>query len=235
MPDAIVALDRVRKVYGSGESALAVLKGVDLVVERGEMVGIVGASGSGKTTLMNLLGCLDRPTSGTFRLDGRDVSSIGDDELSRVRNGSIGFVFQSFNLIQQLSVLENVDLPQFYRRVPKRERRARCLELLDAVGLSHRLGHLPNQLSGGECQRVAVARALVNDPALLLADEPTGNLDSKNGEEVLELFHELHRAGRTIVMVTHNPEIAACLPRIVEMKDGCVLSDTRREAVATGS
>jgi putative ABC transport system ATP-binding protein len=191
------------------------------------MIGITGPSGSGKTTLLNILGCLDRPTSGTYRLDGRDVSALNDDELARVRNRSIGFVFQSFQLIPQLTVLENVELPLFYEGAPRRTRRARCEELLASVGMTHRLLSNPTKLSGGECQRVAIARALVNRPALLLADEPTGNLDSKNGADVMQLFRELHRQGRTIVMVTHNPEIARELPRVVEMSDGHIVRDTR--------
>ncbi|MCP3918331.1 MAG: ABC transporter ATP-binding protein [bacterium] len=216
----IVHLEGIEKDYGTGDGALTVLKDVSLDIEEGEFIAIVGASGSGKTTLMNILGCLDRPTRGRYELSGTDVSKLGDDRLSRIRGKSIGFVFQSFNLIAQLSVLENVELPLFYDRVTKAERRRRCLALLDAVGLSHRLKHYPTQLSGGECQRVAIARALAVEPAMLLTDEPTGNLDSKNGEEVLKLFHDLHREGRTIVMVTHNPEIAGGLPRVVEMHDG---------------
>jgi len=218
----VVELQGIEKVYGAD---LAVLKGIDLTIAEGEFVGIVGASGSGKTTLMNILGCLDRPTRGTYRLDDQDVSRYDDDELSKVRNRSIGFVFQSFNLIPQLTVLENVEVPLFYNRTPRRDRHARCKELLDAVGLSHRTGHNPTQLSGGECQRVAIARALVNQPALLLTDEPTGNLDSVNGAEVLRLFHDLNAQGKTIIMVTHNPEIADVLPRVVELRDGEVLGE----------
>lgn len=223
--DCVVELSGVRKTYGRGAAAVPVLKGLDLAITSGEFVGIVGASGSGKTTLMNILGCLDQPTEGQYRLDGQDVATLDDDELSRVRNRSIGFVFQSFNLIPQLTVLENVDVPLFYGRAKKGERRGRCLELLEAVGLSHRTEHYPTQLSGGECQRVAIARALVNKPALLLTDEPTGNLDSANGAEVLKLFFELNERGRTIIMVTHNPEIAAGLPRVIELRDGEILGD----------
>ena len=227
---SVVELCAVDKVYGGAGAELRVLRGIDLDIREGEFVGIVGASGSGKTTLMNILGCLDRPTSGSYRLDGTDVSELADDALSKVRNRSIGFVFQSFNLIPQLTVLENVEVPLFYGHVPRRERHGRCKELLDAVGLSHRFGHHPTQLSGGECQRVAIARALVNRPALLLTDEPTGNLDSKNGEDVLKLFHDLNAQGRTIVMVTHNPEIAEALPRVVELLDGLILADSARAA-----
>ena len=219
---SVVDLLGIEKVYGTD---LKVLSGIDLTISEGEFVGIVGASGSGKTTLMNILGCLDQPTSGTYQLDGQDVSSYDDDQLSNVRNRSIGFVFQSFNLIPQLTVLENVEVPLFYNRTPRRDRHARCKELLDAVGLSHRFTHHPTQLSGGESQRVAIARALVNEPALLLTDEPTGNLDSKNGEEVLRLFTDLHTRGKTIIMVTHNPEIAAVLPRVVELRDGEIFGE----------
>jgi putative ABC transport system ATP-binding protein len=217
---ATVELTSIEKEYGQGEAALGVLKGIDLSILEGEFVGIVGASGSGKTTLMNILGWLDRPTRGHYFLEGEDISKLSDDRLSRVRNASIGFVFQSFNLIPQLSVLENVEVPLFYGRVGRRERKRRSMALIEAVGLGHRVEHRPPMLSGGECQRVAIARALVNEPALLLTDEPTGNLDSKSGEEVLKLFYQLNATGRTIVMVTHNPEIAAGLPRVVEMRDG---------------
>jgi putative ABC transport system ATP-binding protein len=221
----VVELRGVDKVYGRPGAELCVLRQVDLQLAAGEFVGIVGASGSGKTTLMNILGCLDRPTRGTYLLDGVDVSALSDDQLSLARNRSIGFVFQSFNLIAQLTVLENVEVPLFYGRIPRRRRAAVCRELLDAVGLSRRTSHYPFQLSGGECQRVAIARALVNRPALLLTDEPTGNLDSHNGEQVLELFRQLNARGHTIVMVTHNPEIAASLPRVIELRDGQILGE----------
>jgi putative ABC transport system ATP-binding protein len=227
MAKPVVELRGVEKDYGSGDALLTVLHGIDLTVHQGEMVGIIGASGSGKTTLMNILGCLDYPTRGQYRMNGEDISDISDERLSRVRNAEIGFIFQTFNLIAQLTVLENVELPLFYRHVPRSKRKQGCLELLETVGLSHRLTHYPSQLSGGERQRVAVARSLVNQPSLLLADEPTGNLDSKNGEEILKLFHELHAMGRTIIVVTHNPEIADQLPRVIELKDGIVLDDTR--------
>jgi len=201
---------------------------VSLVVQPGEYLAITGPSGSGKTTLMNLIGCLDTPTAGSYRLDGEEVSALSDDDLSHVRNAKIGFVFQSFNLIPQLTVLENVEVPLFYGHVARSKRRDRCAALLEAVGMSHRLSHHPTQLSGGECQRVAVARALVNEPALLLADEPTGNLDTKNGEEVMRMLHRLHEQGRTIVIVTHNAQIADILPRVVEMRDGCIVREEAR-------
>ena len=231
MSDAIVLLEGVGKVHGDASSGLRVLRGVDLSIRKGEFVGIVGASGSGKTTLMNILGCLDRPTDGRYVLDGQDVSTLDDDALSLVRNRSIGFVFQSFHLIPQLTVLENVEVPLYYGHVPRGRRKDRAVELLQVVGLSHRLGHHPTQLSGGECQRVAIARALANGPAMILADEPTGNLDTKSGEEVLGLLFDLHREGRTVLMVTHNPDIAARLPRVVEMRDGAVLHDSGRVEV----
>jgi putative ABC transport system ATP-binding protein len=227
--DAVLELSGLTKEFRVGDSPLPILHGLDLRIEAGEFVGIVGASGSGKTTLLNILGCLDRPTAGRYCLAGRDVAQLDDDELARVRNHSIGFVFQSFQLIPQLDVLENVELPLFYEGTPRKTRRVRCEELLASVGMSHRLHSYPTQLSGGECQRVAIARALVNRPALLLADEPTGNLDSKNGVEVMLLFRRLHAEGRTIVMVTHNPEIAAALPRVVEMQDGRIKRDARNE------
>jgi len=225
MNDEIVLLEGVGKVHGDGASGLAVLRDVRLSIRKGEFVGIVGASGSGKTTLMNILGCLDRPTGGRYVLDGQDVSTLDDDALSLVRNRSIGFVFQSFHLIPQLTVIENVEVPLYYGHVKRARRRERAVELLEIVGLSHRLSHHPTQLSGGECQRVAIARALANEPAMILADEPTGNLDTKSGEEVLGLLVELHRQGRTVLMVTHNPDIAHRLPRVVEMRDGAVLKD----------
>lgn len=225
MREAVLELSGLVKEFRAGDSVLRILDGLDCVVHQGELLGIVGASGSGKTTLLNILGCLDRPTAGSYRLSGRDVAQLDDDELARVRNRSIGFVFQSFQLIPQLTVLENVELPLFYQGSPRKTRRPRCEELLSSVGMMHRLGSYPTQLSGGECQRVAIARALVNKPALLLADEPTGNLDSKNGAEVMQLFRDMHREGRTIVMVTHNPEIAAALPRVVVMQDGRIVRD----------
>jgi putative ABC transport system ATP-binding protein len=226
MEGAIVRLEDVGKVYGAAESALRVLTGIGLTIQPAEFVGLVGASGSGKTTLMNILGCLDRPSSGRYSLAGADVATLDDDQLSRLRNRAIGFVFQSFQLISQLSVLENVEVPLYYGRVSRARRRERARELLDSVGLARRLAHHPPQLSGGECQRVAIARALANEPALILADEPTGNLDTRSGDEVMQLFFDLHRAGRTIVMVTHNPEIAARLPRVIEVRDGAIVRDT---------
>jgi ABC-type lipoprotein export system ATPase subunit len=228
--DPIVRLEGVGKIHGEATSGLSVLRDVNISIRRGEFVGIVGASGSGKTTLMNILGCLDRPSAGRYVLDGQDVSTLDDDGLSRVRNRSIGFVFQSFQLIPQLTVTENVEVPLYYGHVQRARRRERAVELLGLVGLSHRLSHHPAQLSGGECQRVAIARALANEPAMILADEPTGNLDTRSGEEVLALLVSLHQQGRTVLMVTHNPEIAARLPRVVELRDGAVLRDGNARA-----
>jgi len=221
----VLRLQGIEKIYGSGDAAVAVLRALDLDVREGEFVAIVGPSGSGKSTLLNILGCLDRPTRGSYELAGEDVSRLDDRRLSHIRNTRIGFVFQSFQLVSHLSVLENVELPLFYARMPRKERRARCLELLERVGLSHRLGHLPNALSGGEKQRVAVARALANDPAMLLADEPTGNLDSRTSREIMDLFYELHRAGRTLLLITHDPGIAAAAPRRVSIRDGRIERD----------
>ncbi len=226
MPDPIVKLTTVEKDYGVGGGALTVLHEIDLGIETGEFVAIVGPSGSGKSSLMNILGCLDRCTRGQYRLSGRDVADLDDDELSLVRNREIGFVFQSFHLVPQLTVLENVEVPLFYSQSPRSQRRATCLAQLDEVGLSHRLTHYPTQLSGGECQRVAIARALINKPALILTDEPTGNLDSKNGEEIMNLLRDLNDQGRTIVVVTHNPEIAESMPRTIEIRDGRIVRDS---------
>ncbi len=230
MGGSIVELEGIEKEYGGAGAKLPVLRGIDLTIEQGEFVAIVGASGSGKTTLMNLIGLLDHPTRGRYALAGEDVALFDDDRRSRMRGRAIGFVFQSFHLIPELSVLENVELAGFYQRQSKKARRKRSLELLRAVGLAARLDHRPTQLSGGECQRVAVARALFSAPALLLADEPTGNLDTRSGEDVLALFRELHASGHTIVIVTHNPEIAESVPRRIEMRDGRVLSDRRLSA-----
>lgn len=229
-PRAILDLRGITKSYGTAANPLPVLKGIDLTVLDGEYCAIIGPSGSGKSTLLNILGALDRPTTGTYHLDGRDVSTMGDDELSRVRNTRIGFVFQSFHLITHLTVLENVEMPLFYARKSKAERRERCMELIERVGLGHRPGHLPSELSGGERQRAAVARALAGDPALILADEPTGNLDSSTSTEIMSLFLDLHAAGTTIVLITHDPEIARAAPRRVMLRDGLVVSDERETA-----
>ncbi len=223
--DTVLKLEGIEKIYGAGDTAVRVLRGIDLAVEEGEYLAIVGPSGSGKSTMLNILGCLDRPTHGRYEIAGEDVAQLDDKRLSSIRNTRIGFVFQSFNLVTHLTVMENVELPLFYARMSRKKRHERCRELLDKVGLGHRLGHVPSQLSGGEKQRVAVARALSNNPALLLADEPTGNLDSVTSGEIMDLFYELHDAGRTIVVITHDPEIAAAAPRRVMLRDGRIEDD----------
>ena len=230
----VLRLDDIKKSYGTSENPVPVLLGIHLEIREGEFAAIVGPSGSGKSTLLNIIGCLDRPTSGSYYFAGEDVAQFDDGKLSKVRNRSLGFVFQSFQLVPHLTVLENVELPLFYRRQTRAIRRKRCMELIERVGLGHRHGHLPSEMSGGENQRAAIARSLANDPALLLADEPTGNLDSKTSTEIMNLFHELHDGGRTIVMITHDVEIAEAAPRRVAIRDGVIESDTTtREALAT--
>lgn len=226
----LIVLRQVGKVYRMGDVAVTALRDVSLTIAEGEFVAIMGASGSGKSTLMNILGCLDRPTSGRYLLTGRDVSQMSRSELAEIRNRMLGFVFQSFNLLARTSAVDNVGLPLQYAGVPHRERRQRAEEALCQVGLGDRLQHHPSQMSGGQQQRVAIARALVMKPKLILADEPTGNLDSQTSSEIMTLLQELWRSGMTIVMVTHEPDIAAYAARVVIMKDGRILSDTRREA-----
>ena len=218
----------VTKTYGEGETAVHALAGVDLVIERGEYVAVMGASGSGKSTLMNIVGCLDTGSSGRYLLDGVDVRRLVDSQLSWVRNRKIGFVFQSFNLVPRTSALRNVELPLAYAGVPKDERRTRALAALDRVGLADRVDHQPSELSGGQQQRVAVARAIVTDPVLLLADEPTGALDSRSTRDVLALFDELAAEGRTLLVITHEDEVAAHARRTIRMNDGVVVSDSAR-------
>jgi putative ABC transport system ATP-binding protein len=232
---AVLDLRRITKSYGTAANPLPVLRGIDIRIDRGEFAAIVGPSGSGKSTLLNILGCLDRPTTGSYLFVGEDIAKLDDTRLSRLRNRQIGFVFQSFQLVPHLSVLENVELPLFYARQPRRARRTRCAELIERVGLGHRFTHLPNELSGGECQRAAIARALVSDPALVLADEPTGNLDSATSAQILKLFHELHAGGATIVMITHDLEIARHAPRRLELRDGAVQRDSAVPGAATSS
>jgi putative ABC transport system ATP-binding protein len=220
---ALIDIDNVRKVYRLGEVEVVPLRGVSVQIDQGEMVAIMGASGSGKTTLMNIVGCMDRPTEGRYLLEGREVSGLSRDELARIRNQSFGFVFQSFNLLSRTSALENVELPLLYwNKLGAHERRERALEVLTRVGLAERVKHHPSQLSGGQQQRVAIARALVNRPRILLADEPTGNLDSKSEAEVMSLFHDLHREGITVILVTHNQDIAKHAARTIRIHDGMI-------------
>ena len=225
-PETIIQLEDVTKVYGTGDAQVAALKGLSLSIEAGAFIAIMGPSGSGKSTLMNIAGCLDRPTEGRYRLAGEDVSGMNKAQLAHIRNRKIGFVFQSFNLLPRATALKNALLPLMYDqrngRSP-REREARAREALAAVGLAERLHHFPNQLSGGQQQRVAIARALINDPALILADEPTGNLDSQSSADIMGLLHELHERGCTIVMITHEADIAAHAQRTIHMRDGRVV------------
>ncbi|MCK6551764.1 ABC transporter ATP-binding protein [Myxococcota bacterium] len=226
----MIRLEAVRKIYHMGDIEVPALAGVSLEVREGELVSFMGASGSGKSTLMNIVGCLDRPTSGRYLLNGRDVSGLDRNDLAEVRNHLLGFVFQSFNLLARTSALENVELPLVYAGVPTRERRARAREALIRVGLADRLDHHPKQLSGGQQQRVAIARALVSRPKVILADEPTGNLDSRTSVDVMALLQELNAAGMTIILVTHEPDIAALTSRVVVLKDGLLRSDRRQTA-----
>lgn len=220
----------LRKSYKLLTDDIEVLKGVNLKIEKGEYVAIMGPSGSGKSTLMNILGCLDRPTSGKYILNSNDVSTLNDNELARIRNKEIGFVFQAFNLLPRLSALENVELPLIYSGLKLSERKKKAKEALDRVGLSDRMHHKPNELSGGQRQRVAIARAIVTNPSVLMADEPTGNLDSKSSEEIMRIFQNLNEEGSTIVMVTHENDIANHTKRIVRIRDGAILRDTLVES-----
>jgi putative ABC transport system ATP-binding protein len=229
LPEPVIELTDVTKVYQTGDVALRALDGVTLRVDEGEFVAVMGSSGSGKSTLMNIVGCLDRPTSGSYVIAGRRASGMSRGELARLRNRTLGFVFQQFNLLSRTSALENVELPLEYGGVSARQRRKRAVDALTRVGLAHRLEHHPNQLSGGQQQRVAIARAIVNDPKVILADEPTGALDSRTSIDVMAIFQGLWRSGITVVLVTHEADVAEFASRVVHMKDGRVLSDDRQE------
>ena len=227
---AMFAARDLRKVYDMGTVQVHALRGVSFEIEQGEMVAIMGPSGSGKSTLMHIMGALDKPTAGAVFLDGEDITTAPDDRLAEIRNRKIGFVFQQFNLLPRLTAVENVELPLMYAGVGRAERRRRAIELLERVGLGHRLHHRPNELSGGQKQRVAIARALANNPAVILADEPTGALDSRTGAEIMALLKELHAQGNTVVIVTHDREIASHAERIIHIRDGLIVEDERLSA-----
>jgi putative ABC transport system ATP-binding protein len=231
---AIIRIRELSREYRMGEERILALRDVTLDIDRNEYLAIMGPSGSGKSTMMNLLGCLDTPTGGEYWLNGQEVSRLTDDELARVRNREIGFVFQTFNLLPRATALHNVELPLVYSGTRARERRERAVAALERVGLGNRMDHRPNELSGGQRQRVAIARALVNQPSILLADEPTGNLDSVTSEEIMAVFASLHAAGQTVIMVTHEPDIARHAQRVVELRDGRVESDRKQELSAIG-
>ena len=230
LPDIVILTHKLAREYDMGSEVVRALRGVDLQIRRNEYVAVMGPSGSGKSTLMNLIGCLDTPTAGEYWLNSQKVSDLADDDLARIRNKEIGFVFQTFNLLPRASALHNVELPLIYAGLASRERRDKAAQALSRVGLADRMDHKPNELSGGQRQRVAIARALVNDPSILLADEPTGNLDSTTSQEIMGVFGELHRQGQTVVMVTHEADIAAHAARVVTLRDGLVATDQLKAA-----
>ena len=232
MSKAIIHLENIRKAYYMGKQAIPVLKGISLEIFKNEYVALMGPSGSGKSTLMNILGCLDSPTAGSYILNGQDVSKMPDDALADVRNKEIGFVFQQFNLLPRLTAAENVALPLVYAGIPKKQRTEIAMDVLAKVSLTDRSHHKPNELSGGQCQRVAIARALVNNPSIILADEPTGNLDSKTSVEIMDIFGAIQAAGNTVVLVTHEEDIANYAHRVVRLRDGVIETDKRREMTA---
>lgn len=229
--EVTIELRGIKKIYKMGDQEVAALAGIDLDIHKGEFAALMGPSGSGKSTLMNILGCLDRPTTGSYKLDGSEVSHLTDDQLAYTRNRKIGFVFQNFNLLSKLSAVDNVALPLLYAGVGRSERTQRAMHFIEAVGLGPRADHMPSELSGGQRQRVAIARALANDPKIIMADEPTGNLDTKSTHEIMEIFEDLHAQGRTIILVTHEPEIAACASRQLLVRDGIITRDEGRGVV----
>ena len=229
--DKMISIKNLNKIYKTGSVEVHALKDINLDINYGEFIAIMGHSGSGKSTLMNILGCLDRPTSGKYLLDGIEIDKQSADELSLIRNKKIGFVFQAFNLIPRTNILRNVELPMIYAKIKSGQRREKALELLEKVGLGDRITHLPNELSGGQKQRVAIARALANNPPIILADEPTGNLDTKSSEEIMNIFRTLNKEGNSIILVTHEPEIADNADRVIVFKDGSIIEDRRKEGV----
>ena len=230
---SVIHLQEIRKSYFMGRQELEVLKGITIDINRNEYVALMGPSGSGKSTLMNILGCLDSPTSGTYILNGHDVSTMPDNELADIRNMEIGFVFQQFNLLPRLTAMENVALPLVYAGIPKKQRNEMAMEVLRKVDLTDRSHHRPNEMSGGQCQRVAIARALVNNPSIILADEPTGNLDSKTSHEIMDIFNKIHADGNSVVLVTHEDDISKFAHRIIRLKDGILESDKLNESIST--